>query len=95
MFAFSFRLFSCVLWTLSPARMQLKKLRSKHAMKAARTNGNSRQSSATLTPYLRGVVYGMNSAGALPTGIGNPTSEVLSRLLLFHSSSWAHMAACG
>ena len=95
MFAFRFRFFSCVLWTLSPPGMPVKKLRPKRAMKAAHANGNPRQSSAILTPYVRGVVYGLHLAGALPTGIRNPTSEVVSLLLFLHSSSGAPIAASG
>jgi hypothetical protein len=95
MLAFSFRLFSCVLWTLSPPGMPVKKLRPKRAMKAAHANGNPQQSSARLTPYLRGVVYGLHLAGALPTGIRNPTSEVVSLIWFFHSSSGVPMAASG
>lgn len=95
MFAFRFRFFSCVLWTLSPPGMPVKKLRPKRAMKAAHANGIPRQSSAILTPYVRGVVYGLHLAGALPTGIRNLPSEVASLLLFFHSSSGAPIAASG
>ena len=35
----------------------------------------------------------MHLAGALPTGIGNLTSEVASWLLIFRSSSWVLIAA--
>ena len=66
----------------------------------AYNEGNSRQrQSATTFCEIDAVfawrVYGLHLAGALPTGIGNPTSEVVSWLVIFRSSSWAIIAAYG